>query len=314
MEKKPSTYKNPKIRNFLFFLGMAILLWFLTKFSNEIKANIEAEIQYVNVPEEVLLSENNPKQFSMDLSANGYKMLLYAVKDAVLEIDISAYYTSGINEITISQAELSGLVKRQLGVGNVENVSLSPLKIQLDKSIQKKVAVFFNGSLNYKDGYKSVGGIQLEPDTVLLRGPSEIISEIDTILTKSFSRKNIEESFSQNLDLLPPASKKVKMEPNVVTVSLEVAEFTQKQVNVPIQLKNVPEDINLRLIPENVMVKFEVAVDDFNTIDSTHFQVICDFDDKISEGNFMIPKIVSKPDNVYRVDLDTKKVEYLIFK
>lgn len=293
---------------------MAILLWFLTKFSNEIKANIEAEIRYVNVPEEVLLSENNPKQFSMDLSANGYKMLLYALKDAVLELDIGAYYTGGINEIIISQAELSGLVKRQLGVANVENVSLSPLKIHLDKSIQKKVAVFFNGSLNYKDGYKSVDGVQLEPDTVLLRGPSEIIAEIDTILTKKFSKKNIEESFSQNLDLLPPASKKIRMEPSMVSISLEVAEFTQKQVNVPINLKNVPENIKLRLIPENIIVKFEVAVDDFNSIDATHFQVICDFEDKITEGNFMIPKIVSKPENVFRVDLETKKVEYLIFK
>ena len=262
----------------------------------------------------MLLSEKNPNHFSMDLSSNGYKMLLYALKDAVVELDITEYYIAGNNEIIISQTELAGIVKRQLGVTSVENVSLSPLKIQLDKSVQKKVGVVFKGALNFKDGFKSLKGIELEPDTILLNGPSEIIAEIDTVYTSNFSRKNIEESISENLALIKPPSDKITMTPESVKMSLEVQEFTQKQVIVPVQLANVPKEIKLKLIPENVTVKFEVAVENFNKIDATHFQVVCDFAEKISEGYFMIPKIITKPDDVFRVDLDTKKVEYLIFK
>lgn len=293
---------------------MAILLWFLTKFSNEIKANVEASIHYVNVPEEVILSEKNPKQFSMDLSANGFQMLLYAVKDAVLEIDVGEYYTSGMTEINLSQAELTGIAKRQLGVINVENVSLSPLKIQLDKSVQKKVPIFFNGTISCEEGFRIVSGIRLEPDSIMISGPSELISVLDSIGTKKVTKKNIEESFVETLALQTPSSNKVLLSETSTTLKVAVAEFTQKQVSVPVQLVNVPDDLKLRLIPDNIMVKFEVAVKDFNTIEASHFQVVCDFNEKITEGHFMIPKIVQKPDTIFRVDLATKKVEYLIFK
>ncbi len=293
---------------------MAILLWFLTKFSDEIKANVEADIRYINVPEEVLLSEKNPKHFSMDLSANGFQMLLYAVKDAVLEINVGEYYTNGSNEISLSQAEVAGIVKRQLGVSNVDNISLSPLKIYLDKSVQKMVPIRFNGSINCKEGFRLVSGIQLMPDSILLNGPSEVIAKIDSVVTKKVSKKNIEESFEEIIDLQNPDASKVILSATSTQLNVNVEEFTQKQVTVPIQLVNVPKDAKIRLLPENITVKFDVAVKDFNTIEASHFQVVCDFNDKITEGHFMIPKIVQKPEAVFRVDLETKKVEYLIFK
>lgn len=314
MDTNTSKSKNLKIRNFLFFLGMAVLLWFLTKFSNEIKANVEADIQYVNVPEEVLLSEKNPKHFSMDLSANGFQMLLYAVKDAVLEIDVGEYYSQGMTQIEITQLELSGIIKRQLGVANVENLSLSPLRIYLDKSIQKKVPIRFNGNIACKEGFRMLSGIQLTPDSVVINGPSEVIAEIDSISTSKFTKKNVEESFVQELELTSPNTSKVLLSTQLATLQIEVEEFTQKEVQVPIQLVNVPKDVKLKLLPENVIVKFEVAVKDFNTVDAARFQVVCDYEDRISEGHFMIPKIVTKPDNIFRVLLETKKVEYLIFK
>ena len=159
-----------------------------------------------------------------------------------------------------------------------------------------------------------ISGIRLQPDSILLNGPSELISQIDSIGTKKVTKKNIEESFEEEVGIQVPNSSKVLLNSTFAIIQVEVEEFTQKQVTVPIQLVNVPSDVKLRLIPENITVKFEVAVKDFNTIEASHFQVVCDFDEKITEGHFMIPKIVQKPEEVFRVDLTTKKVEYLIFK
>lgn len=314
MDPKNNRNKNIKIKSFLFFLGMAVILWFLTKFSGEIKVNVQADILYQDIPETVLLSNQNEKHLTMDVTANGFQMLLYALRDAQLPIAITPYYQEGDSIVHLSELELAGIVKRQLGVGQVANISPATLQIRLDRSVQKKVPIRLSGKLGYKEGYRSLNGPILIPDSVVLHGPSELVKTLDSISTQTFNRKNIDASFQEELTLDLPNDSRLQVHPKAIVIQLDVAEFSQKTVQVPIQLINVPENTNVKMIPEVIQLKFEVTVEDFNNVDASSFQVVCDFSDKISEGHFMIPRITYKPKEVFRVELETKKVEYLIFK
>ena len=63
------------------------------------------------------------------------------------------------------------------------------------------------------------------------------------------------------------------------------------------------------------MVVFQVALNDYNNISENSFKIQCDY--KHSEDNnleYLIPKIVEKPDILFDVKIIPNKIDYLIKK
>jgi YbbR domain-containing protein len=250
----------------------------------------------------------------VEMIANGFYLLNYALKDAKLTIDLEPFLLDDQNFINIEEQQLVGLIKEQWDVSAIERISTRSMTVYLDKSITKKIPVVVNSNLSYKEGFKSIKGIELLPDSVTVAGPSEVIKTIDSAVTQRINKKNIEATFSQEVALIKPKSSLVTFQPGIVLLELQVEEFTQKTLELPIELINVPEGLHVKIIPESLLINFEVAVKDFNQFNASNFRVICDFSEKITEGNFMIPKMVYQPEGVYKIEIGTKKVEYLIFK
>ena len=63
--------KNPKIKSFLFFLLLATLFWFLTKFSRDSEATLTTTLDYINIPDSVIVTNDNVKEITFDVSGNG---------------------------------------------------------------------------------------------------------------------------------------------------------------------------------------------------------------------------------------------------
>ncbi|MFT4668899.1 MAG: YbbR domain-containing protein, partial [Ulvibacter sp.] len=107
---------------------------------------------------------------------------------------------------------------------------------------------------------------------------------------------------------------KVSIDPMEVNISVNVAEFTQKKMVVPIQLTNVPQETIVKLIPTTVTVTFNVSVEDFNEINASDFKLVCDFNERNLDEDFILLKLEEGPPRIYNIELSTKKIDYLIFK
>ncbi len=293
---------------------MALLFWLLTKFSKETVAEVNVDVKYSNVPSNAIISERSPQHMQIEMMANGFNLLTYALKDANLTVDLSQFVVNDQNAVIISESQLIGLIKEQWDVTNIERISAQEFTVFLDKSISKKIPVILNSNITYKEGFKSTKGMRLLPDSITVAGPSEVIKSIDSVVTQRVSIKNMEATYSKEVTLLKPKVPFVSFHPEKVLLEIVVDEFTQKSLTLPIELTNVPLDLKVKIIPESLIINFEVPVKDFNQFNASNFRVICDFSEKITEGNFMIPKIVYHPEGVFKIAMSTKKVEYLIFK
>jgi hypothetical protein len=63
-----------------------------------------------------------------------------------------------------------------------------------------------------------------------------------------------------------------------------------------------------------VGLTFSVPVEDFIGITEKDFIIVCDYSERNSEENFMIPKIVESPKQAINIEFDLKKIDYLLFK
>lgn len=308
-------YNTGKIRTFLLFLALACVIWILTKFSKEYTATINANLFYKDVPENMVLGDSNANELGVEVTANGFTFLQYQFNKPQLNLSLENYQADENDRIVVAENDLSRLINEELGSDvSVGNFSPSELLITFDRLATRTIAVEPNVQVKFREGYKSVKGIQLQPDSIAVSAPEDLIKEITVIRTEELSLTDVEETVNRDLQLIVPEIEGVVIKPSGIKMILEVTEFTQKTISVPVVVQNLPEDTTVKIIPEQIKVSFDVSMEQFNNITAADFSLICDYNERNSQDNFMIVSIQKKPDEVLNVELAEKKVDYLIFK
>lgn len=308
-------FKKGKLKMFFVFLALALFFWVLTKYSKEYTATVNATIIFNNPPDNTSIINKRSSDISFDLTANGFEFLYFKFKRPLLNIDINKYYTKNGNDISISRGEIIKIINYHLKNDiSVKNVSVNELVIELDSIIFKKIPVIIQTDITFRDGYKSIGKIRIDPDSVLVSGPSKSIQEINQIKTNILSLLDVNTNILENIALQTPESLDITISPQNVTISHIVEEFTQKSLILPLKVYNLAKGLKIKLIPEFITITFDVTVNEFNNISKKDFVLICDYTKRDKNENFMIPELLEKPESILNIVIKAKKVDYLIFK
>ena len=307
--------KNTKVNRFLLFLLLAICFWILTKFSREFTATMVAKIQYENIPETAALAENNVHEISFDLTANGFEILFYKFKKPVITIPVNKYYSKDKGSFQITRRELLQMVTSNFNRNlAIKNLSLEELMVNLDPIVLKKVKVVATTEIIFKDGFKPVDSIRAIPDSVTIAGPSGSLKDINTVSTQMISMDEVEKNISETVKLVAPTKEIVSIKPDKVKVWLTVAEFSQGQFTLPVEVINLPPNLDIKMVPTTITVSFDVSVNDFPHISKENFRLVCDYSQRNKEENFMVPFLETKPKNIYNVLFEPKKVDFFVLK
>ena len=306
---------NSKVKRFLFFFTLAAIFWVFTKFSREFTSSRQTEIEYVNIPETAALSSNNVHSIDFDLTANGFEILFYKFKKPAIEVNVGDYLQNNKLEFDISNKQLARLLELNYKSSkSIKNLSVEKLKVQLDPIVLKKIPVVVSKSISYKKGFKALASACSVRDSVIIAGPAKVLDSIYFIETEVITEKNVDRSISKTIRIKQSIAEIISIKPQEVTVKIDVAEFSQGQFSLPIEVVNVPPNMDIKLVPSSVVIKFDVSVNDFANISKENFRVVCDYSKMNKEGNFMIPFLESKPKNIYNIVFEPKKIDLLIVK
>ena len=315
MEIQTNTNKSKyaRLKGFLFFLVVATLFWMLTNFSNDKTGVVAIHLNYTDVPENTLLPQNLTKTARINATASGFQMLYYRLKKPTLDISLTTQQKDSTDVVIINENQLKELIGKQLKIKEVKSIVGGDVVINLDESTTKIIPIRLKSTISFKTGFRGLSSLQASTDSLLIEGPSEVLSNITEIFTKPIIKNNVSNTFSEEVALELP-NKEIRYNLKKITVSLEVKEFTEKQLTLPINVVNIPANSTLKTIPETLVVTFEVMVAQFGEVSETDFKVVCDYLERIEDNNVMIPKIVTQPETIFNVHLSARKVDYLIFK
>lgn len=307
--------KNLKVKRFFFFLFVAAIFWILTKFSREFTTSMVAKIQYENIPETTALADKNLRNITFDLTANGFEILFYKFKKPTIDIQVSKFYDKEKDHFIITKNELTRMVSSNFNRNlAIKNISVEALKVALDPIVLKKVRVLPKSKITFKDGFKPIDSLKIKPDSVIISGPAGSLKNINAIPTEMISLENIEKDISKTVKLYDNNTAIVSVKPNKVLVSLRVAEFSQGSFTLPVEVINLPPDLEIKLVPASVTVTYDVSVNDFSEISKENFRVICDYSKRNKTENFMLPTLDKMPPNIRNVVFEPKKIDFFIFK
>ncbi|RZS92601.1 CdaR family protein [Aquimarina brevivitae] len=314
--KRKFSFKRNSVKTFLFFLVFTSFLWLFIQFSKNYTKVIEAEISYVNIPEDRLVNENSDLSLRMKLNGNGFRLVNQSWIKPKLKLNIEDAVRVEDNIYFFKINKEDGFLRDQLDFkGRILSVRKDTLMLHLDFLKGKKVVVQPNASIKFMAGYGSDEGLQLIPDSVYVTGPDKIIDSIKAITTEKIELSEINENVNDEVHLaIDSLPKNIGIEPQKVSVKLRVSKFTEGSREIPISLVNVPDNSAVTIFPKNATVIYRVALDKFESITSQDFRVVADYNKVSPDSPYLILEIENAPDFVHDLRLREKQVQFVILK
>ncbi len=314
IEKIKKGLKEKEVKVFLVFLFFSTLVWFVNKLSNNFNGAAVFDLNYTNIPENLMLVNASHDQLGVKLDALGFHFLRMSVSNKKVQIDISKTDKKG-NEFYISKIDFEKQIERQLPNSmKLEGVMTDTLFFNFQEVIIKKVPVEPDVRINLAQNYLLDGGLLIEPDSITIKGPKNQIDTIDYVKSSKIDLTKLTSDFSEMTSIIKSeALSKTIFSNESVIVSGKVSKFSEKKVSLKIEILNVPIDVSIQTFPEYVDVICLGTLETLKELDISDFQVVADYQELKNKKSQKLSLILQrKPSKLYNATVMLTEVEYIL--
>lgn len=306
---------------FAFFLLLSFIFWYLNSLGKNIEAELKYPVRYINLPKERVLSEELPPKLDLYLKGPGYSILKLKLSGTraplILDMSVVNYRKaagSGNSGYYIVTSGLIPKLKNELRTEcDITSIRPDTLFFSLDRIISKSVPVVADLEILTEKQYSVKGHVLITPDSVTITGPRQVIDTMKNVRTRFRKFSGVDETVIKSIPLETPDGFTSTV--RKVTVTIPVEQFTEAEKLVPVRIINCPDSINIRIFPDEVTIRCQVAVSDYDEFRAMPFEVILDLKKADLNAADKIPvEIQDIPPFVNSLRITPSKVDFLIEK
>lgn len=309
--KKRFPSKN-RLHFFLFFVFISFSFWISTKLSNSYTIEQIFNIEWINIPESIVISENN-KKLNTTITASGVEIILYRLFNNNLKIDlIQANFE--LDYLSLNLENQKFLIQQQLYSNTLLNqITPSLVKIKFSRLSEKKIPIIPKTRINLRAGYLTDSNVISKPDCIIVRGPKILLDSIYYAETITYNQEDVYKSISKKINLSPIEG--VNFSKDFVDIELSVSRYSEKEFNIPIELINQPEGVKVKLFPPMTKVRATIPMSVIGNIRVSDFRLIADYNQILNGQTQKLELLIQKkPSSVKQIILEPNEVNYLIRK
>lgn len=298
---------------FFLFLLLSLGFWVLQSMNEEYEIEITIPVRYKDIPADVAFAQPPPKDIVISVKDKGNVLLNYSIGRTISPIEVD--YKKALDKdkvLNVSQQEIEAhLMKQLFTTTQLHRFTPSSIEVQTSKKKLKKVPVVFNGSVIPSDGYGLADKISISPTSINVYSTQNVLDSISEVRTGYIDIKNIKKSITRNLALEPISG--ATFEQTNVAVSIQVEEFTEKTLDIPIVCTDIPARHIVRIFPPSVAVNCNVPMSKYKNLKEGSFSIRIKYEDLEQHISGSIPiKLIDKPDWIQTYTLVPNKVEFII--
>lgn len=313
INEKAEPKNKRSVLTFLVFLVISTALWLLIKLSNDYSTQTTFSLQLEEVPADKWIS--SPElAVKMSLNTDGFhtlrcKMIREPKRVVTIPLNEVPYRQETGNTYSFSSQYVAERIADFLGIGT-SDVVMNDDKVyfNMDMLKSKVVPIAFQSDIKTQRQYDVYGIPTIDPSTITIFGPQEVIDTVKSVKTVKVSKVNVNQGFRETvgLDLLGGT---IRSNVKEVTVEVNVEKFTEKDIEVPIKVSG---GLRVRFFPETMKVKCLVAIKDYASIVPEDFSVAVDRQQLEDLQPLLDVRLASWPQYVQVLSTSPDKVEYLI--
>ena len=294
---------------FISFVALSFVIWFFRKFSKEYQEEIKIKIELIDIPKSHIISSVSDSILNLNLNATGFQFLYYYFLDNTVKISFQkAVYRNNTGSLEIA-SEFNKLQDQLLGDPEILSFFPSKIEINYQSEFSKKVPIVLP-KFNLDIGY-SITNLNLYPDSIIVTGPKNVLADINHV---DLDYKNESTLKSNFFDKIPINQGENELNYNVKEVDVEVTIdlFSEKNLNIPISVSNLPKSKVLKLFPSQVELVFSSSINNLKKIKPSDFRVGFNYDSIDKEKNTAKIKLLESPLSATNVRLNPQDIFFLI--
>ncbi len=295
-EESSSGLGREKIVVFAVSAILAFCLWLLVNLSRDFNLDINLPITVANVPQDQALREPLPETATVGISGEGWKLINFYNNPPPIDVNITDSEINLYDQVRQNMNALPDI--------NVQKVQPLILSVNLEEKVSKKVPVVSNIELSFRDQFDLVDSTSIQPDSITVTGASSLVENITEWPTDSLLISDVSEDISRNIPLVEP-EELISLEQSVVHYTAPVAQFTEGEIRVRVNTRDLPITSNVSFSPSSISVKFDVPIVNYADLEDTDlFDAYISYEDLMDDSTgFVRPKIELKQEVDYPIKL-----------
>ena len=311
--KTERSQNNKKLRVFLLFLMLSFLFWMLIKLSKNYITDVKFDLVYIDEPKNKLLQNNSDNTITLTVNTIGFKLLRYSLKSKKLNYSLTDLEKKkGTEYYSITKSKINYLQAQFQAETIVLKVKPDTLYFDLGVKKSKKVQIIPKVNFQFKPGFNLTNRYTLKPEFVTISGPTKFVDSIQSVATELLELSDVAASFDVPVKLVNDLDA-ISLSIDQVNISGEVEKITEGSFNLQFKVINLPRNQIISTFPKEVKVVYQVALKDYNKITENSFVIQCDYRETIDNNlEYLVPKIIEKPNILFDVKIIPNKIEYLM--
>ena len=313
IKQKAERKNRGSVLTFLIFLALSTAAWFLVKLSENYTTQTTFSIQLVEVPADKWIS-SEALSAKLSLTTDGfhtlrYKMIREPNRFVTIPLDEVSYRLESGNTYSFSSQYVADQVAELLDI-NASDITMNDARVYftMDALKSKVVPVELLSDIKTQRQYGLYGIPMLNPSSVTIFGPEEVVDSIKVVRTELLSKTNVNQSFSVAIPL-NLLDGRIRSNTKEVNAEVQVERYTEMDVEVPIKMD---DSLKMRFFPETMSVKCLVAMRDYASITPESFGVAVNREQLKAMQPLLDVSLASWPPTVQILSTHPDKVEYLI--
>lgn len=301
---------------FAFLLTLSTLFWILTVLSKDYTTTVHYKADFIDLPVDKLLIDEEEVDLHLQVIAPGFTILAHRLSFRnELPLSVSSFIPKKKgnywNYFLLGEQSISQI--QEVIPTSMQLLHIQPNRIDLllDEKAERVVPVKLKSSISFKDLFRQKEAVKLEPSTIVISGPKAVVEVFDEINTELLSLEDVDNNKNGEIEIQSLNHSEINYSAKNIKWKLKVEQFTEGEIKLPIEMKNVPKGYEIKLFPDEVTVSYLISLDKFDLVKPDMFaaQILFDRDFKRQSVN-----LSRQADFVENVRIFPSKVEYFLIK
>ncbi len=288
----------------LISLFFAIFLWYFVVGEDKIDTNIFIPIEIVNLPRDLVISNQFKKQ--LEVTVSGPRGLINNLSKQHITRSVNLSKASPGTVVVRNEPEDIPFPR---GI-NVLRIQPTHITLLIDRLIEKNLIIKAISKGPPPKGFE-LDKIIIDPPTITVSGPQNILADENQLVTEPIDITDLKGTTTKQISLdLKPAIVDLIGE-TVVNARIIIKEKTEEKTisEIPVEFTGLIEGMKYTLTPKTVTVKAKIPISTLNNKEDLKklfsAKIIAD---NLDPGKYELPVIIPSPDRIELIDISPKSV------
>lgn len=294
---------------FLFFLFVSSSLWFIRTLRKDFDKEIQMPLVYVNMPNGYVQTLELPDYITVRVTDRGTAILgmLIGKRFEPIPVDLRDL----VHKHTLVTSSLAEEVQNRLNTTSViRGFYPDSIHFRMLKLDEKVVPVRFSGNIEMERQYMLCDSVELRPNVVTVYAPKSVLDTISFALTENVTFENVKDTLETRIGMLNQTG--ISYSEDKIELCVRTEQYTEKTLEVPVFVQNLPSGLNLRLFPSCVDLSFNVGISAYDKIDASSFSLSVDYRDVLDKNKKLKVKVAYNPKETFHLNLKPSEVDFLV--